>query len=168
MEFLLADWLGKPVWMWVGFHVIVAILLAFDLGVLQKKTGDLGVKESLYLSAFYITLALLFGGWVWWYISPQSGLEYLTGFVIEKSLSMDNVFVIAMIFGYFAIPRRSQYRVLFWGILAVIVLRGLMIGLGAALVQSYGWVLYFFAAFLIATGIKMLFASDKPMNPPTR
>jgi tellurite resistance protein TerC len=160
MEFLLADWLGKPVWMWVGFHVIVAILLAFDLGVLQKKTGDLGVKESLYLSAFYITLALLFGGWVWWYISPQSGLEYLTGFVIEKSLSMDNVFVIAMIFGYFAIPRRSQYRVLFWGILAVIVLRGLMIGLGAALVQSYGWVLYFFAAFLVFTGVKMLFTGD--------
>ncbi len=160
MEFLLADWLGKPVWMWIGFHVIVAILLAFDLGVLQKKTGDLGVKESLYLSAFYITLALIFGVWVWWYISPQSGLEYFTGFVIEKSLSMDNVFVIAMIFGYFAIPRRSQYRLLFWGILAVIVLRGIMIGLGAALVQQYGWVLYVFAAFLVFTGVKMLFTGD--------
>ena len=160
MEFLLADWLGKPVWMWIGFHVIVAILLAFDLGVLQKKTGDLGVKQSLYLSAFYITLALIFGVWVWWYISPQSGREYFTGFVIEKSLSMDNVFVIAMIFGYFAIPRRSQYRVLFWGILAVIVLRGIMIGLGAALVQSYGWVLYIFAAFLVFTGVKMLFTGD--------
>jgi tellurite resistance protein TerC len=160
MEFLLADWLGKPVWMWVGFHVIVAILLAFDLGVLQKKTGDLGVKESLLLSAFYITLGLLFGLWVWWYVGPQSGLEYLTGFVIEKSLSMDNVFVIAMIFGYFAIPRRSQYRVLFWGILAVIVLRGLMIGIGAALVQQFGWVLYLFAAFLVFTGIKMLFTGD--------
>jgi len=160
MEFLLADWLGKPVWMWIGFHVIVAILLAFDLGVLQKKTGDLGVKESLYLSAFYITLALIFGVWVWWYISPQSGLEYFTGFVIEKSLSMDNVFVIAMIFGYFAIPRRSQYRLLFWGILAVIVLRGIMIGLGAALVQQYGWVLYIFAAFLVFTGVKMLFTGD--------
>jgi tellurite resistance protein TerC len=161
MEFLFADWLGKPVWMWIGFHVIVAVLLAFDLGVLQKKTGDLGVKESLMLSAFYITLGLLFGGWVWWYVSPQSGLEYLTGFVIEKSLSMDNVFVIAMIFGYFAIPRRSQYRVLFWGILAVILLRGLMIGVGAALVENFGWVLYIFAAFLVFTGIKMLFAGDE-------
>ncbi len=160
MEFLLADWLGKPVWMWIGFHVIVAILLAFDLGVLQKKTGDLGVKESLMLSAFYVTLGLLFGAWVWWYVGPQSGLEYLTGFVIEKSLSMDNVFVIAMIFGYFAIPRRSQYRVLFWGILAVIVLRGLMIGVGA-LVENFGWVLYIFAAFLVFTGVKMLFASDE-------
>jgi len=161
MEFLLADWLGKPVWMWVGFHIIVAILLAFDLGVLQKKTGDLGVKESLLLSAFYVTLGLLFGAWVWWYVGPQSGLEYLTGFVIEKSLSMDNVFVIAMIFGYFAIPRRSQYRVLFWGILAVIVLRGLMIGVGAALVENFGWVLYIFAAFLVFTGVKMLFAGDE-------
>jgi tellurite resistance protein TerC len=161
MEFLLADWLGKPVWMWIGFHVIVAVLLAFDLGVLQKKTGDLGVKESLMLSAFYVTLGLLFGVWVWWYVGPQSGLEYLTGFVIEKSLSMDNVFVIAMIFGYFAIPRRSQYRVLFWGILAVIVLRGLMIGIGAALVENFGWILYIFAAFLVFTGVKMLFANDE-------
>ena len=160
MEFLLAEWLGKPVWMWLGFHLVVAVLLAFDLGVLQKKTGDLGVKESLLLSAFYITLGLIFGLWVWWYISPQAGLEYLTGFVIEKSLSMDNVFVIAMIFGYFAIPRRSQYRVLFWGILAVIVLRGLMIGIGAALVQQFGWVLYIFAAFLVFTGVKMLFTGD--------
>jgi len=161
MEFLLAEWLGKPVWMWLGFHVIVAVLLAFDLGVLQKHTGDLGVRESLLLSLFYVTLGLIFGGWVWWYMSPQSGMEYLTGFVIEKSLSMDNVFVIAMIFGYFAIPKKSQYRVLFWGILAVILLRGLMIGVGAALVENFGWVLYIFAAFLVITGVKMLFTGDE-------
>jgi tellurite resistance protein TerC len=160
MEFLTADWLGKPAWMWLGFHLLVFVLLAFDLGVLQKRTKDLGVRESLMLSAFYVTLGLLFGVWVWHAVSPQAGLEYLTGFVIEKSLSMDNVFVIAMIFGYFAIPRRSQYRVLFWGILAVIVLRGLMIGLGAALVQNFGWVLYVFAAFLVFTGVKMLFVAD--------
>jgi tellurite resistance protein TerC len=161
MELLLAEWLGKPVWMWLGFHIIVFILLAFDLGVLQKRHGgDLGVRESLMLSAFYITLGVAFGVLVWWGISPQSGLEYLTGFVIEKSLSMDNVFVIAMIFGYFAIPRQYQYRVLFWGILMVIVLRGLMIGIGAALVQNFGWVLYIFAAFLVFTGVKMLFTSD--------
>lgn len=161
MDFLFADWLGKPVWMWLGFHALVAVLLAFDLGVLQKRTGDLGVKQSLLLSLFYVTLGLAFGGWVWAVVSPQSGMEYLTGFVIEKSLSMDNVFVIAMIFGYFAIPKRSQYRVLFWGILAVIVLRGLMIGVGAALVENFGWVLYIFAAFLIVTGVKMLFARDE-------
>ena len=165
MEFLFVEWLGKPVWMWAGFHVLVAVLLAFDLGVLQKITGandrGMGVRESLLLSLFYVSLGLAFGGWVWYAIAPQSGLEYLTGFVIEKSLSMDNVFVIAMIFGYFAIPTKSQYRVLFWGILAVIVLRGLMIGVGAALVERFGWVLYIFAAFLVITGVKMLFAGDE-------
>lgn len=161
MEFLFIDWLGKPIWMWTLFHIVVIALLAFDLGVLQRKTQDIGVKQSLYLSLFYISLGLLFGGFIWWYISPQSGLEYITGFVIEKSLSMDNVFVIAMIFGYFAIPRKLQYRVLFWGILAVILLRGLMIGVGAALVEQFSWVLYIFAAFLVFTGIKMLLVGDK-------
>lgn len=161
MDFLFAEWLGKPIWLWSLFHLIVAALLAFDLGVLQKKTQDIGVKESLYLSLFYVTLGLLFGAFVWWYFSPQAGLEYLTGFVIEKSLSMDNVFVIAMIFGYFAIPRKAQYRVLFWGILAVILLRGLMIGIGATLVEQFNWVLYIFAAFLVFTGVKMLFFSNK-------
>ena len=166
MEFLFVDWLGKPVWMWLGFHALVGVLLAFDLGVLQKLMGKndagcMSVRESLLLSLFYVSLGLAFGVWVWWAVSPESGLEYLTGFVIEKSLSMDNVFVIAMIFGYFAIPLKSQYRVLFWGILAVILLRGLMIGVGAALVESYGWVLYIFAAFLVFTGVKMLFVSDE-------
>ncbi len=165
MEFLFVEWLGKPIWMWLGFHVLVAVLLAFDLGVLQKITGandrGMGVRESLLLSLFYVSLGLAFGGWVWHAISPQAGLEYLTGFVIEKSLSMDNVFVITMIFGYFAIPAKSQYRVLFWGILAVIVLRGLMIGVGAALVERFGWLLYVFAAFLVVTGVKMLFAGDE-------
>lgn len=168
----MAEWLGKPVWMWAGFHALVAVLLAFDLGVLQKRTGDLGVRESLLLSVFYVTLGVAFGGWIWWAVSPQDGLAYLTGFVIEKSLSMDNVFVIAMIFGYFAIPKRSQYRVLFWGILAVILLRGLMIGVGAALVERFGWLLYVFAAFLVVTGVKMLFSAgeayDVESNPVYR
>ncbi|MGE3245851.1 MAG: TerC family protein [Beijerinckiaceae bacterium] len=159
-----AVWLGKPVWMWIGFHVLVAVLMAFDLGVLQREDRDYGVKESLYLSAFYISLGIAFGGWVAWAISPSAGMEYLTGFVIEKSLSIDNIFVIAMIFGFFAIPRRQQYRVLFWGILAVIVLRGLMIGIGAALVQNFGWLLYVFAAFLVFTGVKMLTGSDEHYN----
>jgi tellurite resistance protein TerC len=163
-ESLSATWLGKPVWMWIAFHILVAILMAFDLGVLQRKAKDYGVRESLYLSAFYISLGLAFGLWVGWAISPKAGLEYLTGFVIEKSLSIDNIFVIAMIFGFFAIPRRQQYRVLFWGILAVIVLRGLMIGIGAALVQNFNWILYLFAAFLVITSVKMLWGSDEHYN----
>ncbi len=158
--FMTALWLGKPIWMWVGFHALVFVLMALDLGFLNRGSKEIGVRKSLALSAFYITLGVLYGVWIWTAISPQAGLEYLTGFVIEKSLSIDNVFVIAMIFGAFAIPRAYQYRVLFWGILAVIVLRGLMIGIGAALVSNFGWILYLFAAFLVFTGIKMLFAKE--------
>ncbi len=161
-EMLVADVLGKPLWMWLAFHALVLLLLAFDLGFLHKDSEkEIGVKESLGLSAFYITLGLLFGAWVWWWIGPTAGNEYLTGYVIEKSLSMDNVFVIAMIFGYFGIPRAYQYRVLFWGILAVILLRGVMIGVGAALIANFGWLLYVFAAFLVFTGIKMLWSADE-------
>jgi len=161
-EFLFADFLGKPAWMWIAFHAMVFLLLAFDLGVLHRDAEkEIGVRESLMLSAFYITLGLLFGVWLWWSLGAQSGEEYLTGFIIEKSLSMDNVFVIAMIFGFFGIPRAYQYRVLFWGILAVILLRGLMIGVGAALIAEFGWILWVFAAFLVITGIKMIWAADK-------
>ena len=161
MEFLELMWLGKPLWLWLAFLAIVVTLLALDLGVLHKKQREIGVTESLALSAGYISLGLVFGGWVWWYLGEKAGLEYVTGFVIEKSLAMDNVFVIAMIFSYFAIPRQYQHRVLFWGILGVIILRAIMIGLGSALVENFGWVLYVFAAFLILTGIKMWLTADK-------
>ena len=161
MEFLLIDWLGKPLWMWLAFLGIVATLLALDLGVLHRKQREIGARESLALSTFYILLGLGFGGWVWWYMGPTAGMNYVTGFVIEKSLAMDNVFVIAMIFTYFAVPREYQHRVLFWGILGVIVLRAIMIALGATIVSQFGWVLYIFAAFLIVTGIKMWVFADK-------
>ena len=161
MTFIAAEWLGKPAWMWLTFMTLVLALLVLDLGVLHRDQHEIGVRESLLLSGMYIAVALVFGGWVWWELGQQSGVEYLTGFAVEKSLAMDNVFVIAMIFGYFAIPRALQHRVLFWGILGVIVLRALMIGAGAALVSQYGWVLYIFAAFLIVTGVKMFFAGDE-------
>ena len=160
LPFLGNDFLGKPTWIWLAFISIVIALLAFDLGVLHKDDREIGVRESLLLSAGYISVALVFGGWVWWYLGAQSGMEYYTGFLIEKSLSMDNVFVIALIFTYFAIPRQYQHRVLFWGILGVIVLRAIMIGLGAALVSQFSWVLYIFGAFLVLTGIKMWIVAD--------
>ena len=159
-SFLLADFLGKPAWVWLTFVGIVVALLAFDLGVLHKDDKEIGVRESLLLSAGYISAALIFGAWVWWYLGAQSGMDYYTGFMIEKSLSMDNVFVIALIFSFFAIPRQYQHRVLFWGILGVIVLRAIMIGLGATLVSQFSWVLYLFGAFLIFTGIKMWIIAD--------
>jgi tellurite resistance protein TerC len=158
VDFLLAEWLGKPAWMWVGFIGIVGLLLALDLGVLNRKDHEIGVRESLLLSSMYIAIALAFGGFVWWELGSEKGLEYLTGFAIEKSLAMDNVFVIAMIFAAFSIPRIYQHRVLFWGIVGVIVLRALMIAGGAALVSRYEWLLYLFAACLVFTGIKMFAA----------
>ncbi|MFM7027388.1 MAG: TerC family protein [Chakrabartia sp.] len=160
MEFLMMDWLGTPVWFWMAFLAIVAALTAFDLGVLHKEDREMGIAESLKLSAFYIGIAMLFGGWIWLEKGADLGLKYYTGFFIEKALSIDNVFVISLIFTFFAIPRAYQYRALLWGILAVIVLRGLMIAAGASLVQEVYWVLYLFAAFLVATGVRMLWASD--------
>ena len=157
---LQTPFLGKSVWIWLLFAAIVVTLLALDLGVLHRDDREIGVRESLLLSGGYIGIALLFGGWVWWYLGAQSGTEYFTGFLIEKSLSMDNVFVIALIFTYLAIPRQYQHRVLFWGILGVIVLRALMIGLGAALVSHFSWVLYLFGVFLVFTGIKMWIVAD--------
>jgi tellurite resistance protein TerC len=160
IEFFNTPFLGKEAWVWLVFIGIVVTLLAFDLGVLHKDEREINVKESLWLSAGYISVALIFGAWVTWYFGAQSGMEYYTGFLIEKSLSMDNVFVIALIFTYFAIPRLYQHRVLFWGILGVIMLRALMIGLGAALVTEMSWILYFFGAFLVFTGIKMLMIAN--------
>ncbi len=154
------DLFGQEAWLWLLFLAIVIGLLVFDLGVLNKKDHEIDVKESLWLSAGYIAVASVFGAWVWWYLGATSGMQYFTGFLIEKSLALDNVFVIALIFSYFAVPRIYQHRVLFWGILGVIVLRGIMIGLGATLVSEFGWVLYLFGAFLIATGIKMLWMID--------
>ena len=162
--FLTNDFLGTPVWVWVAFVLIVMSLLAFDLGVLHKDEREISVKESLWLSAGYISMGLLFGVWVWWYMGATSGMDYFTGFLIEKSLSMDNVFLIAVIFGFFAIPRIYQHRVLFWGIMGVIVLRAIMIGLGATLVSEFSWILYVFGAFLLITGVKMLTMSEKPMD----
>ena len=157
---LATDFIGKPAWAWLAFIGIVVTLLAFDLGVLHRDDHEIGVRESLLLSAGYIGAAVIFGAWVWWYLGAQSGMDYYTGFMIEKSLSMDNVFVIALIFSFFAIPRQYQHRVLFWGILGVIVLRAIMIGLGATLVSQFSWVLYLFGAFLIFTGIKMWVIAD--------
>ena len=160
VDILQTPFLGKSAWVWLLFAAIVVVLLTLDLGVLHKDDREIGVRESLLLSGGYISIALLFGGWVWWYLGAQSGTEYFTGFLIEKSLSMDNVFVIALIFTYLAIPRQFQHRVLFWGILGVIVLRALMIGLGTALVSQFSWVLYLFGAFLVFTGIKMWIVAD--------
>ena len=121
MDFLWFDFLGTPAWMWLTFIAIVITLLALDLGLLHKESREIGIRESFMLSAFYMSLGLAFGGWIWFQSGQQAGLEYLTGFVVEKSLAMDNIFVIATVFTFLGIPRIYQHRVLFWGILGVIV-----------------------------------------------
>jgi len=160
MDLLYMDFLGTPTWMWAIFISLVLGLLALDLGVLHKESKEIGVKESMLMSAFYIAIGIAFGGWIWFQQGQQPAVEYLTGFVVEKSLAMDNIFIIAMIFSYFSIPRLYQHRVLLWGILGVIVLRGIMIAGGSMVVENFSWVLYLFAAFLVFTGIKMLISSD--------
>ncbi|MDY4309459.1 TerC family protein [Pseudomonas putida] len=156
--YLSQDVLGTDLWLWLSFFAVVLTLLALDLGVLHRGNREIGVKESLLLSAGYISMGLLFAVWVYFQKGSDASMDYVTGFLIEKSLSMDNVFVIALIFSFLAIPREFQHRVLFWGIMGVIVLRAIMIGLGAALIAQFSWILYVFGAFLVFTGIKMLFA----------
>ncbi|KQO42587.1 TerC family protein [Pseudomonas chengduensis] len=155
--FLFADFLGTATWLWLVFIAVVISLLAFDLGVLHRDNREIGVRESLLLSAGYITAGLLFGVWVFFQKGGDASMDYVTGFLIEKSLSMDNVFLMAMIFSFLAIPRQYQHKVLFWGIMGVLVLRAIMIGLGAALIHEFAWILYVFGAFLFFTGVKMLF-----------
>ena len=164
MHLLEMSLLGTPAWMWAVFISLVLALLALDLGVLNKGSKEISIRKSLLLSAFYITIGLAFGGWIWFQSGEQPALEYLTGFVVEKSLAMDNIFIIAMIFSYFASPRQYQHRVLVWGILGVIVLRGIMIAGGTALVENFHWILYIFAAFLVFTGIRMLFSTGRGGN----
>lgn len=153
--------MDKPLWMWAVFFGLVLFLLILDLGVFQKKSHEIGMRESLKMSAFYIAIGVLYGVWLWFELGAAQGSLYLTGYLVEKSLSLDNIFVISLVFGYFKIPRIYQHRVLFWGILGVIVLRGATILLGATIIHKFEWVLYLFAAFLIFSGIKMLFMKDE-------
>lgn len=156
--FLFVEFLGTATWLWLVFIAVVISLLAFDLGVLHRDNREIGVRESLMLSAGYITAGLLFGVWVFFQKGGDASMDYVTGFLIEKSLSMDNVFLMAMIFSFLGIPRQYQHKVLFWGIMGVLVLRAIMIGLGAALIHEFAWILYVFGAFLFFTGVKMLFS----------
>lgn len=159
MDILFTPVMGKPLWMWGLFAVIVATLLVLDLGVLNRGDREIGVRRSLWLSGMYVALGVAFSGFIWWEMSGEAASQYLTAFVVEKTLALDNIFVIALIFGFFAVPRAYQHRVLFWGILGAIVMRGVMIGFGSVVVAEYHWVLYLFAVFLILTGIKMLMSA---------
>ncbi len=181
MEYLFALWLGMPVWVWLAFVATVFVILAVDLGLFHREAHVPSMRESAILAGSCMTLGFAFSAVVWWlyYNGHATSLDpdiaaaatpsarawtawelYLTGWIVEQTLAFDNVFVMSMIFTYFAIPTQYQHRVLFYGILGVIVLRAIMIGVGAALVHQFAWILFVFSAFLIFTGIKMLMMAD--------
>jgi tellurite resistance protein TerC len=142
--------------LWAGFTAFVLALLALDLGVFHRKSHEVGFREALTWSVVWVSLALAFNYAVYHFFGPQKGLEFLTGYVIEKALSVDNIFVFLMLFSYFSVPEAYQHRVLFWGILGALVMRAIFIALGAALLAKFHWVIYVFGAVLVFTAIKML------------
>ena len=152
-------------WHWAGFIACVLIFLALDLGVFNRRAHTIKFKEALSWSALWVTLAFAFAGLLSILRGREESVEFVTGYIIELSLSMDNVFVIALLFTYFRVPSPYQHRVLFWGILGALLMRGVMIGAGAELVQHFQWTLYLFGGFLIVTGIKMFFAKDEGVHP---
>ncbi len=152
-------------WLWVGFNVFVLAMLALDLGVFHRKAHVVTFKESIAWTVVWVTLALLFNLGIAHYMGDAKGLEFFTGYVIEKSLSVDNVFVFALLFSYFAVPPIYQHKVLFWGILGALVMRAIMIILGAVLIAKFSWIIYVFGAFLILTGIKMIVKREEELHP---
>lgn len=157
--------MNETLWLWVGFNLFVLAMLALDLGVFHRKAHVVGFRESISWSLVWVALALVFNLGVWHFMGPQKGLEFFTGYLIEKSLSIDNVFVFALLFGHFAVPPLYQHKVLFWGILGALVMRAVMILLGAALITKFTWVIYVFGLFLILTGIKMIVKREESVHP---
>ncbi len=152
-------------WLWVGFNAFVLMMLALDLGVFHRKAHIVSLRESILWTIVWVSLAGLFGLGVWHYGGSAMALEFYTGYVIEYSLSVDNIFVFALLFGYFAVPPVYQHRVLFWGILGALVMRAIMIAAGAALLAEFAWIIYVFGAFLIFTGLKMIFKREEQIHP---
>jgi tellurite resistance protein TerC len=154
--------------LWIGFNIFIVILLVVDLKVFNRKPHEITIRESLQWSAVWIALALLFNVVVYFWLGRESALQFFTGYLIEKSLSIDNLFVFLILFSYFKVPPVYQHKVLFWGILGALIMRGSLILLGAALISSFHWILYIFGLFLVVTGIKMAFQDDKQEVHPER
>ena len=156
--------MATNIWFWVGFIAFVLVMLALDLGVFHRKAHAVRPKEAGIWVAVWVSLALVFAAGLWWFEGSQIALTFLTGYVIEESLSVDNLFVMVVIFNYFRVPAESQHRVLFYGILGALVMRGLFIGAGAFLLDKFHWILYLFGAMLVITGVRMLFKQDEEFD----
>lgn len=153
--------MAENIWFWVVFNIFVLGLLALDLGVFHRKDHAVGMKEAAIWTVVWISLALLFNLGIYIYAGSEPALQFLTGYLIEKSLSVDNIFVFVMLFSYFNVPVIYQHRVLFWGILGALIMRGILIGVGAFLIAQFHWVIYIFGAFLVFTGIRMAMQKEE-------
>ncbi len=158
----------NSLWGWVGFNVVVLAILALDLGVLHRRSEKVSLKEATIWSGVWVALSLCFAFAIYRTMGRESGLEFLTGYLIEYALSVDNIFVFVLIFSYFSVPEKYQHRVLFWGIIGALVLRGVMIVAGSALVTRFAWTLYIFGAFLVFTGLRMALQKDEVAYNPER
>jgi tellurite resistance protein TerC len=163
---MLADTTASvPVSWWIAFNGFVMLMLALDLGVFNRKAHVVRLREALGWTGVWIALAMVFNAWIGWRVGPEAGKEFLAGYLLEKSLSVDNVFVFAVIFSFFKVPREYQHKVLFWGIFGALALRAVMIAGGAALITHFAWIIYVFAALLVFTGIKMFFHDENSVDP---
>ena len=153
------------IWAWVGFNVFILLMLLLDLGLFNRSAHAITYREATIWSIVWIVLALTFGAGVFYFLGSDSGFKYLTGYIIAKSLSVDNIFVFLLVFSYFKVPAQYQHRVLFWGVLGALVMRATMIILGAALIARFEWILYIFGAFLVYTGIKMFRQGEEDVHP---
>lgn len=155
----------NDLWPWLGFTAFVLAMLAIDLGVFHRKAHEVSLREAAGWSAVWIALALTFNAGISYFMGTQAGLEFLTGYLIEKALSVDNIFVFVLIFSYFGVPAHYQHRVLFWGILGALVMRGAMIAAGAYLIYQFHWIIYVFGAFLVFTGVRMASQNEQAIEP---
>lgn len=153
------------IWKWVIFNGFVLAMLALDLGVFHRTARKISLRSALGWSAVWIGLALAYNAFIYVQVGPQPALEFLTGYLIEKSLSVDNIFVIVLLFSFFKVPAEYQHRVLFWGILGALLMRAALIAAGAALMNSFGWIIYVFGGFLIFTGVRMALQKEHGINP---
>ena len=154
-----------PIWLWVGFNLFVLAILALDLGVFHRKAHALSLKEASIWSVVWITLAMVFNAGLYLFAGPEPALQFFTGYLIEKSLSVDNIFIFLLLFTFFKVPAAYQHRVLYWGILGALIMRGTLIAVGVALIESFHWIIYLFGAFLIFTGIRMGFHKEIEVHP---
>jgi tellurite resistance protein TerC len=157
--------IGGSTWLWIGFSLFIFIMLSLDLGLFNRKAHTIKYREAWLWSGVWVTLAMLFAGIVFYYLGSQSGFEFLTGYIIELSLSVDNLFVFLLIFSYFKVPAKFQHRVLFWGVMGALFMRLTMIFVGAALINRFHWIIYIFGAFLVYTGIKMFRQEEIDVKP---